>query len=138
MLSRHNQRDHWPKSRLAVETDELYRELTGNDPPAVDRQTYNYGRCLPWARLGANAEYLRTQSLYEAMSDRAHRLSQATWELSEALRRVRHADTLPEYYEATAALKAARVAYDLLGIDSTYNSANMPNEPEDYIYGENI
>lgn len=134
MLSRHNQRDHWPKSRLAVETDKLYRELLGNEPPAVDRQTFNYGRCLPWARLGANAEYLRTQSLYEAMSDRAHRLSQATWALSEALRRVRHADTWPEYHQATAALKAIRWENDLLGMCL----ADYPKEPEDYVYGENI
>ena len=123
----------------AAELNRLYRELTEQKPSTIDRTQFNYGRCLPWkTRTETPAEYLRTQYLWKAIAERMAQFSAAEWELGQALAAVEHADNAAEYTAAIAKLKAVRAANDLLGIDWTYNQANMPAEPEDYTYGENI
>lgn len=113
----YNSRDHKP--------DETSRE-------------FNYGRQLPWHTHGASEGYRRTLSLVDTMYRRQMALSRATWALEMALKAVRDARTEDEFTLANARLNVLRREHDLLGIDSTRNVANMPNEPEDYVYGENI
>lgn len=139
------------------ETDVLYRELTGRDyrgrtraqwdngetPTKVDRAQFNYGRCLPWMnyRKGHDgkkpAEYLRTEYILYSVQRRAAILSDAVWNLEMALKAVRDADNETEFQNALTKLRAARAANDVLGIDGTYNQANMPGDPAEP-EGENI
>jgi len=139
--------DHHEKGYDKAEIDRLYKELT--EPAPIDRTQFNYGRCLPWhnylkAHDGKKpAEYLRTDYLWQAIAERMLQFKTAEWELSMAMMAVRTADNEQEFTQALAKLKAARAANDILGIDATYNQANMPGdpaeiEPENYEYGVNI
>jgi hypothetical protein len=156
--------DHHEKGYDKAEIDRLYKELTGRDyrgrtraqwdngetpTTAVDLTQFNYGRCLPWhnylkAHDGKKPpEYLRTDYLWQAIAERMLQFKTAEWELSMAMMAVRTADNEQEFTQALAKLKAARAANDILGIDATYNQANMPGdpaeiEPENYEYGVNI
>lgn len=109
-----------------------------------DLTQFNYGRCLPWFEYLAShegkgpAEYLRTEYLQEAIARRALELSTAAWDLQMALREVRTADNGAEFHLAISKLRLARIACDKIGLDGTYNQANMPHEPADYRYGENL
>lgn len=106
--------------------------------PAEPSHEFNYGRQLPWHKHGPSEEYRRTLSLVDTMYRRQMTLSEATWALEMALKAVRDARTEDEFGSAEDALRSARREHDLIGIDNTHNVANMPNEPEDYVYGENI
>lgn len=125
-----------------MNTEELYRELTGHNSRQHKTEepstAFNYGRQGPWHEHGATVEYKRTWSLLQAMYARQMALSKATWALEMALKAVRDARDDVAYNSANDALILLRHEYDLLGIDNTRNVANMPDEPSDYRYGENI
>lgn len=106
--------------------------------PAEPSPEFNYGRQRPWHEHGPTEEYQRTMALVDVMYRRQMAFSKATWALEMALKRVRDARTDEEYNAANDALILLRHEYDLMGLDSTRNVANMPDEPSDYIYGENI
>ena len=106
--------------------------------PAEPSTAFNYGRQLPWHTRGATEEYRRTLALVDAMYRRQMALSRSTWALEMALKAVRDARDDAEYNAANDALIMLRHEHDKLGIDCTRNVANMPDEPADYIYGENI
>lgn len=109
----------------------------GHKPDETSHE-FNYGRQLPWHTHGATEEYRRTLSLVDTMYRRQMALSKATWALEMALKAVRDARTEDEFWKAQTRLRSVRCEHDLIGIDNTRNVANMPNEPEDYVYGENI
>jgi hypothetical protein len=137
------QRPIFGRRKEPSETDRLYKELTGKEPKPVDTTQYNYGRNIPWFKLGPTPEYHRTYALARALAAAAQKLSQASWELDEACKHVRNAQDMGERARAMSALAPARTVNDLLGIDGTFNQANMPDdykpsEPEDYVFGENI
>ena len=87
--------------------------------PVFGRRKFNYGRNIPWNKLGRTPEYNRTEALANAMGQAAVRFSQAAWELTQALKHVRDAHDMGERGRALAALAQARLANDLLGIDGT-------------------
>ncbi len=101
----------------------------GRTIKTVPRREFNYGRTKPWLeRTETPQEYLRTELLLKAICERALSLSSAAWELEMALRDVRNAETDGEYQLAVATLRTVRAANDVLGIDATFNTANMPGD----------
>lgn len=103
--------------------------------PSRISRAFNYGRNLPWYALtsgGRNPpqEYVRTELLRAAIAKRQNILSGAEWALSEALTFVRNAETQAELERALADLARVRVANDPLGIDGTFNQANMPSDAQ--------
>lgn len=104
-------------------------------PSRISRASFNYGRNLPWYALtsgGSNPpqEYVRTELLRAAIAKRQNVLSGAEWALSEALTFVRNAETQAELERALADLARVRAANDPLGIDGTFNQANMPSDAQ--------
>lgn len=120
--------------------DTLKRPVFGRrvTKPAEPSTEFNYGRQGPWHEHGPTEEYRRTMALVDVMYRRQAAFSKATWALEMALKAVRDARTDEEFNAANGALILLRHEHDLMGLDSTRNVANMPNEPSDYVYGENI
>ncbi len=102
--------------------------LTSADPR---KDGYNYGAALGRAALtlAQELEVKRTEVLLKAVEARRLAYSDAAWALEMAIRDVLHGTTAEEQTAAVAKLKSARQANDVLGIDSTYNVANMPTAP---------
>lgn len=106
---------------------------TATAMPLVDRKAFNYGRGLAWSKMTANGEnppqeYVRTDMLAAAIEKRRLVLSQAAWALTEAMSYCRQAETDEELQAALADLRRVRAANDPLGIDGTFNVANMPDD----------
>jgi hypothetical protein len=103
--------------------------------PGTRPKGFNYGRGLPWHKLTDGGrklpqEYIRTEALRAAVAARQSILSAAEWELGQALSHVRQADTEDEMERALAALRDVRAKNDPIGIDGTFNVANMPSDAE--------
>ena len=92
-------------ARKESETDILYRELTGKTfVPAVDLETFNYGRALGVpANSELAAQYAHLERHARIYADLATQFSRLAWSQEMALRDVRNCETVLDQ-RATMAL----------------------------------
>lgn len=75
-------------------------------PAAIDRATFNYGRCLPWFRAGKTDAYHMAEKRRAMLAGIVDAMADEIWQLDMALRDVRLADTEAERVRANARLMA--------------------------------